>query len=101
MTAAGTGHAVTSSALKVSLVKTARKCVLRVKTATTVTPSTESALTVTPAGLGTGTWPSALLSPSTPPPQLCFARPVAAPLTSSYRNALSHAVIMFDSHRNA
>lgn len=35
------------------------------------------------------------------PPRLCFAGPAAAPLTSSYRNAVSHAVIMFDSHRCA
>lgn len=54
VTEAGTGHSATSSVLKVSLVKTARKYVPPAKTVTTVTPFMASALTVTLAGLGTG-----------------------------------------------
>lgn len=48
------GHGVTSSAPKVSLAKTAKKCVPPAKTVTTVTPFTASVRTVTLAGLGTG-----------------------------------------------
>lgn len=48
------GHGAISSALRASLVKTARKSVPPVKTVTTATPFTGSALTVTLAGLGIG-----------------------------------------------
>lgn len=54
VTEAGTGPAVTSSAPKASLAKTAKKCVPPAKTVTTAIPSMASALTVTLAGLGTG-----------------------------------------------
>lgn len=54
MKEAGTGRGVTSTAPKVSLVKTARRCVLFAKTDTTVTPFMASALTATLAGLETG-----------------------------------------------
>lgn len=54
MKEAGTGRGVTSTAPKVSLVKTARRCVPFAKTDTTVTPFMASALTATLAGLETG-----------------------------------------------
>lgn len=48
------GHGVTSSAPKVFLAKTVKKCVPPAKTVTTATPFMANALTVTLAGLGTG-----------------------------------------------
>lgn len=48
------GLGVIRSAPRAFLVKTARKCVLRVKMVTTVSPATASVRTVTLAGLGTG-----------------------------------------------
>lgn len=48
------GLGVIRSAPRAFLVKTARKCVLRVKMVTTVSPSMASVRTVTLAGLGTG-----------------------------------------------
>lgn len=54
MKEAGTGRGVTSTAPKVSLVKTAKRCVPFAKTDTTVTPFMASALTATLAGLETG-----------------------------------------------
>lgn len=54
MKEAGTGRGVTSIAPKVSLVKTAKRCVPFAKTDTTVTPFMASALTATLAGLETG-----------------------------------------------
>lgn len=54
VTEAGMGHAVISSVLKDSLVKTAKRSVPLVKMVTTATLYMASAPTVTPAGLGTG-----------------------------------------------
>lgn len=54
MKEAGTGRGVTSTAPKVSLVKTAKRRVPFAKTDTTVTPFMASALTATLAGLETG-----------------------------------------------
>lgn len=48
------GLGVIRSAPRAFLVKTARKCVLRVKMVTTVSPAMASVRTVTLAGLGTG-----------------------------------------------